>query len=125
MIFIAGVLFIEYPKIKRLFVNESETTQERQTHERTRSSKKLQAGGYIDEVTAFDAYRNLENAIKRSDAEQARKYVTDKRWKEMELEPNEPNAIEELNAGCPVETELKCMIKMIGPFLWRKGNPSL
>ena len=118
----AVTLFFKYPKIKQLFVNESETTQKRQTHEKTRSSK---AGGYIDEVTAFDAYRNLENAIKRSDAEQARKYVTNKRWKEMELEPNEPNAIEELNAGCPVETEFEVHDKNERTVLIAKGQSEL
>jgi hypothetical protein len=123
--FIAGVLFIEYPKIKEVFVNEPETTQERQTHERTRSSKELQAGGYMNEVTGFDAYRNLEKAIKGSDAGQARKYVTNKRWKEMELEPNEPNAIEELNAGCPVETEFEVHDKNDRTVLIAKGKSEL
>jgi hypothetical protein len=125
LIFIAVVIFIQYPKIKRIFVNESETTQERQIHKRTRSSKKLQAGGYINEVTAFDAYRNVEKAIEGSDAEQARKYVTNKRWKELELEPNKPNAIEELNAGCPVETEFEVHDKNERTVLIAKGQSEL
>lgn len=125
LFFIAGVLFIEYPKIKQVFVNEPETNQERQTHERTRSSKELQAGGYMNEVRAFDAYRNLEKAIKGSDAAQARKYVTNKRWKEMELEPHEPNAIAELNAGCPVETEFEVHDKNDRTVLIANGKSEL
>lgn len=79
----------------------------------------------MNEVTAFDAYRNLEKAIEGSDREQARKYITNKRWKEMELEPNEPNAIEELNAGCPVETEFEVHDKNDRTVLIAKGQSEL
>lgn len=124
LIFVAVVLFVEYPKIKKLFVNEPETT-ERQTHERTRSSKDLQAGGYINEVSGLDAYRNVMKAIQKSDAEQARKYVTNKRWKELELELDGPNAIAELNAGCPVETDFEVHDKNDRTVLIAKGKSEL
>lgn len=125
LIFIAIVLFVEIPKIKQVFFPQSEPTQERQNHERTRSSKELQAGGYMNEVTAMDAYRNLEKAIQRSDKEQARKYVTNKRWKELELQPEEPNAIQELNAGCPVETEFEVHDKNDRTVLIANGKSEL
>jgi hypothetical protein len=125
LIFIAVVLFIEYPKIKQLFVNGPEPAQQRETHQRTRSSKELSAGGYVEEETGFDAYRNLEKAIQWSDKEQARKYVTNKRWKELELEPDEPNAIAELNAGCPVETDFEVHDKNDRTVLIAKGKSEL
>jgi Ankyrin repeats (3 copies) len=124
-ILIAIILFTQIPKITQLFFNRSEPNQKRPTHQRTRSSKELQAGGYVDENTGIDAYRNLEKAIQRSDKEQARKYVTNKRWKELELEPNEPNAITELNAGCPVETEFKVHDKNDRTVLIAKGKSEL
>jgi hypothetical protein len=123
-ILVAIVLFTQIPKITRLFI-KSEPDEKRATHERTRSSKELQAGGYIVEVTGIDAYRNLEKAIQRSDKEQARKYVSDQRWKELELEPTEPNAITELNAGCPVETEFEVHYKNDRTVLFANGKSEL
>lgn len=124
-IFVLVALYFQYSNFKRLFVNEPKTTQERQTHERTRSSKELSAGGYINEVTGIDAYRNLEKAIQRSDKEQARKYVTNKRWKELELEPDGPNPIAELSAGCPVETDFEVHDKNDRTVLIANGKSEL
>jgi len=125
LIVVAIILFTQIPKITQLFFNQSEPDQKRATHGRTRSSKELQAGGYVDEVTGFDAYRNLEKAIQRSDKDQARKYVTNKRWKELELEPDEPNPIAELSAGCPVETDFEVHDKNDRTVLIAKGKSEL
>lgn len=124
-ILIAIVLFTQIPKIAQRFFNPSEPNQKRATHQRTRSSKELSAGGYINEVTGIDAYRNLEKAIQRSDKEQARKYVTNKRWKELELEPDEPNPIAELSAGCPVETDFEVHDKNDRTVLIANGKSEL
>jgi hypothetical protein len=124
-IVIAIVAFTQIPKIVRNFFNQSDPNQKRATHERTRSSKELQAGGYINEVSGIDAYHNLEKAIQRSDKEQARKYVTNKRWKELELEPAEPDAIAELSAGCPVETDFEVHDKNNRTVLIAKGKSEL
>jgi hypothetical protein len=125
LICVGTLLFTQYPKIKNFFIDESKPTQKRPTHERTRSSKELQAGGYIVEVTGIDAYRNLEKAIQRSDKEQARKYVTNQRWKELELQPDEPNAITELNAGCPVDTDFDVHDKNDRTVLIANGKSEL
>jgi hypothetical protein len=124
-ILIAIVLFTQIPKIAQRFFNQSEPDQKRGIHQRTRSSKELSAGGYINEVTGMDAYRNLEKAIQRSDKEQARKYVTNKRWKEMELEPDEPNPIAELSAGCPVDTDFEVHDKNDRTVLIANGKSEL
>jgi predicted nucleic acid-binding Zn ribbon protein len=127
--------FILFPKIKQVFVDEPDTTPSLQKQSPAPKRRAIQSSGdYNNEVTALDAYSNVIKAIQRLDEERARKYVTNKRWKEMELESGKPDAISELNAGCNVDTEFEphdkndrsvLIAQGISELVKDKGKPAL